>query len=66
MMMLNSEEYTITLNRLDACRLATACLSLQFDFEKEGKGHEGTVEMYKRIREEINKQIAEQDAQRGF
>ena len=65
-MMLNSEEYTIKLDRLDACRLATACLSLQFDFEKEGDGHKGTVEMYKRIREMICKQIDEQDAERGF
>lgn len=64
--MLNDETYTITLNRLDLCRLSTACLSLQFEFEHEGEGHEGSAKMYKRIREELRKQIDSQDAERGF
>lgn len=68
---MNEEMRTLTLNRLDVCRIGTALTHIIIDFMEEirdpntsedrKKIAESSLEMWKSIREEVFKQLHEQD-----
>ena len=69
--MLNEEMRTLTLKRHDMCRISMALTHIIIDFmeeirdpnttETQKKIAESSLEMWKSIREEVHKQLDEQD-----
>lgn len=74
--MLNAEEYTITMDRGDILRLRQACTAVYWEFRNEAEAEEtseerkriakGSAEMWKRIRDEVDHQIEEQDKKQDW
>lgn len=55
--MLNYENYTLNLKRIEVCDLLLACLAAQNSANDGGK-------KWERLHDEIKKQLEEQDSQR--
>lgn len=75
-MMLNEMEYTVKLNRKDLCDLMAAADSFYFSASAEYRDRDNEIEVrtyalsrarrWKRIHDEVQKQIREQDKKHGF
>ena len=69
----NEEIYTLKMTRADMIRLMMACHSVQFDMEDEVKNDpsleyykRSSIQMWKRIADEVKKQFDAQDEERGI
>lgn len=69
----NEEIYTLKMTRADMIRLLTACHSVQFGMEDEVKNDpsleyykRSSIQMWKRIADEVEKQFDAQDEERGI
>ena len=69
----NEEIYTLKMTRADMIRLMMACHSVQFDMEDEVRNDPSleyyktsSIQMWKRIAEEVEKQLDAQDEEKGI